>query len=533
MLDLLIRHGRVIDGTGNPGYLADVAVTGERIVDVGRLGDVQARRVIDATGRIVCPGFIDPHSHTDFTVLGNPTQESTVRQGVTTEVVGNCGIGCFPLSDRSRPAAHDRLTAYAYDGPADWATFGDFWSTVATAGTSANFASFVPHSAVRIAAGVKDERVTADQFREMESAVHAAMEAGALGMSTGLEYESGRFATREELTALARVVAAHGGIYASHIRNRDEHLQEAVGEFMALAATAGGRGQLSHLNVRHNTGAPVGAWQRAVEALERERACGMDVLADATPMTTGDGVMAGILPSWLMAEGPARASDQLRDPDVRRRLRGDCDRYWRFIARGEWDRVRLLSSVEYPELCGLTFPELAKRLGGDEWDAYFDILAAAGENIEGPSMVATLFTEELSRDHVRHPLFLLGADTMSSRVDGPLSLQTRHPLHFAAHVHYLVHHVREAGTLSLEEAIRKMTSMVATRFGLRDRGLLRAGCFADLAVFDFDGLEECSTIEHPLAYARGFAHVFVNGVAIVSEGQHTGARPGILLAAAW
>ena len=199
--------------------------------------------------------------------------------------------------------------------------------------------------------------------------------------------------------------------------------------------------------------------------------------------------------------------------------------------RGEWERVRLLSSRDYPELCGLTFPEIAERLGVDEWDAYFDILAAAGDNLAGPSLIATLFTEEMSAAHVRHPLFLLGADTMSSRIDGPLSLQTRNPLHFAAHMHYLVHHVRDARTLSLEEAIRKMTSMVATRFELRDRGLLRAGAFADVAVFDPDRLAECSTIEHPLAYAIGFEQVFVNGVAVIVNGQHTGARPDRFLAA--
>jgi N-acyl-D-amino-acid deacylase len=368
-------------------------------------------------------------------------------------------------------------------------------------------------------------------MRTMVRAVEDAMEAGALGISTGLEYESGRYAGLAELETLARAVGARGGIYASHIRNRDEHLQAAVDEFMTVAHAAGDRGQISHLNVRHNTGAAPGAWERAVETLERHRAAGMDVLADATPMVTGDGVMAGILPAWLTAEGPAKAALLLRDPGIRRQLRGDCDRYWRFIARGEWDRVRLLSSAEHPDLCGLTFPEIARSLGVDEWDAYFDILADAGENLAGPSLIGVLFTEEMSRAHVAHPLFLLGVDTMSSRIDGPLATQTRHPLHFAGHVHYLVHHVREAGTLTLEEAVRKMTSMVAARFGLRDRGELRHGAFADIAIFDPEGLEERSTIAQPLAYARGFEHVLVNGTAVLSAGEHTGSRPGRFLPA--
>ena len=536
MLDTLIRGGRVVDGTGNPGYQADVALAGSRIVGVGRLEGAQAERTIDAAGCIVCPGFIDPHSHTDLTVLGNPTQESTIRQGVTTEIVGNCGIGCFPLSDLSRAAARERLSVYGYDGEVGWSTFSEFWTQISTRGMSANFASFVPHSPVRARVGLDGPLATAsvppDQLAGMVRSVHEAMEAGAIGMSTGLEYESGRFATRPELDPLARAVGEHHGIYASHIRNRDEWLREAVDEFMDLARLAQGRGQLSHLNVRHNTGAAPGAWDRAVETLERERGAGMDVLADATPLTTGDGVMAGILPAWLLKNGPAHAAEALEDLEVRRRLRSDCDRYWRFIARGEWDRIRLLSSAQFPEFCGLTFPEIAERRGTDEWDAYFDILAAAGADLGGPSMIAELFTEEMSQAHIRHPLFLLGADAMSSRVDGPLSLQTRNPLHFSAHVHYLVHHVREVGTLSLEDAIRKMTSMVATRFGLRDRGQIQAGYFADVAVFDPELLTARSTVREPLAYAEGFRHVLVNGVAVVAESGHTGARPGRFLTAA-
>jgi len=530
MLDLVIRNGLVVDGSGSTPFPADIGIEGDRIAAVGALSDASAARVIDATGRIVTPGFIDTHSHTDFTVLGNPTQESTVRQGVTTEVVGNCGIGCYPLSELSRSAAVDRLRGLAYDGPVEWRSFGDFWTTVARAGTSANFASFVPHNAVRAAAGVRGPEFEADQLRRMVADVEEAMEAGAIGLSTGLEFEPGRLATADELRVLAQTVGRHHGIYVSHMRNRDVAIAAALDEFLDLTRAAGGRGQCSHLNVRHNTGAPEGAWSRAVERLERERAAGMDVFADATPMRTGDGTMAAILPPWLMADGPAVAAERLRDVDVRRRARDDGDRYWRFIAAGEWHRVRLLGSPEYPDLCGLTFPEIAKQLGCDEWDAFFDILVAAGENIEGPGMIGELFTEEMSVGHVSHPLFLLGADTMSARVDGPLSLQTRHPLHFAAHTHILVHHVREVGALSLEEAVRKMTSMVADRFGLRDRGRLRTGAFADVAVIDFEGLAEVSTIERPLAYARGVEHVLVNGVAVVDDADHTGARPGRFLA---
>ena len=365
----------------------------------------------------------------------------------------------------------------------------------------------------------------------MRRTLDAAMNAGALGLSTGLEYEAGSFATTDELADLAGVIALQRGIYASHIRNRDARLAEAVDEFMTVSRAAGGRGQLSHLNVRYNTGASEGAWKRAVETLERERAVGMDVLADATPMTTGDGVMAGILPPWLLADGPARAAALLRDPAVRRRVRADCDRYWRFIARGEWERVRLLSSRDYPELCGLTFPEIAERLGVDEWDAYFDILAAAGDE---------------PRRSVSDRDALHRRDVSGARPPSPVPPGRRHdeqPYRRSAEPpdtqpapFRRPHALPRPSRAGRADAVARggdpqMTSMVATRFELRDRGLLRAGAFADVAVFDPDRLAECSTIEHPLAYAIGFEQVFVNGVAVIVNGQHTGARPGRFLAA--
>ena len=371
MLDLLIRGGTLVDGTGGLRRLGDVGIAGDRIVAVGTLTGAEAARTIDAAGKIVSPGFIDPHSHSDFTLFANPEFQSTVRQGVTTEIVGNCGLGSSPVSDASRSLVADRLAEYAFEGPVTWTSTGEHLAAVDALGTSANTAWFVGHNAIRLAAGVTGRDVTEAQLRQMSGLVAEAMDAGALGMSTGLEFEPGRLAGAEELRTLVGVVGAAGGIYASHIRNRDAALQAAVDEFLGLIEGSGAGGQISHLNVRDNTGAAPGAWERAVETLGRARAGGLDVLADATPLTSGDGVAAAILPPWLTDDGPAVAAERLRDRSVRRRLRTDCDRYWRFIQRGEWHRVRLLSSAEYPELCGLTFPEIANRLHEDAWDAFF------------------------------------------------------------------------------------------------------------------------------------------------------------------
>jgi N-acyl-D-amino-acid deacylase len=287
--------------------------------------------------------------------------------------------------------------------------------------------------------------------------------------------------------------------------------------------------QVSHLNVRHNTGAAPGAWQRAADTVERARRDGLDVMADMTPFREGTGSLRAILPPWFVAEGPERMAALLEDPRVRARLRAECDRYWRFIHRGEWDRVRVMASAAFPEVNGLTFTEIARLWERDPWDCYFDLLAAAESGSGGLSAMAVLFTDEHLAEVIRHPLFSLAVDGWTSRVDGPLAERSRHPLNYAGMVHYLTHHVRTRHTLRLEEAIRKMTSLPATRFELRGRGVLRPGAYADVVVFDFDALDDGSTIEQPHAYCRGVEHVLVNGTAVVAEGEHTGARPGRML----
>jgi N-acyl-D-amino-acid deacylase len=525
-VDLLIRDAVVVDGTGAPPFRGDVAVEGDRIAAVGHLDGAEAEATIDAAGRLVCPGFVDPHSHSDFTLLANPLAQSTIRQGVTTEVVGNCGWTYAPVSAVSRPFVEARMRTFAYEGPVEWASFADHLSFLARVGHSQNLAWFVGHNTVRYAAGVFAERATEPQLRAMEEYVDEAMQAGALGLSTGLEFNPGRSAPTVEIVRLNRVVGRHGGFYGSHVRNRDTELQPSIDEFMTIVREGGTRGQISHLNVRHRTNAAAGAWERAVETMARGRDEGLDVLADTTPFRDGLGQMAGILPQWVLADGWEEACRRLRDPVVRDRLRGDCDRYWRFIHTGDWHRVRLQASPQYPGLEGRDFNDIAVLLGRDQWDAYFDILADAGPAIESVLLIGELFTDEHLAEMISHPLFCLGVDGYTATLGGGLETVAGHPVCFAGHVHYLTHHVAEAGTLPLEEAIRKMTSMPARHFGLTDRGELRPGVAADLVVIDLDRLADGSTLEQPLAYARGVDEVLVNGVLVVSGGEHTGARPG-------
>lgn len=526
MLDLLIRGGFVVDGSGAPAARADVGIESGRIAEVGVLEGAPARRVVEAGGRIVCPGFVDPHSHSDFTLPSLPTADSTVRQGVTTEVVGNCGWTYAPVSEASRAMIEARMRTFAYDGPAEWTTFAEHLDFLSARGHSQNLAWFVGHNAIRYAAGVGGHRASEPELARMERYVAEAMDAGALGLSTGLEFNPGREAPTDEIVRLNTVVGRYGGHYTSHVRNRDSGLQASIDEFLLIVREGGTSGEISHFNVRNRTGAPPGAWQRAVDTMAAARESGLDVLADTTPFRDGLGQMAGILPPWVLAEGWQEACARLRDPALRARLEHECDRYWRFIHRGEWERVRLQASPQYPGLEGRDFREIATLLGKSEWECYFDILAAAGPAIESILLVGELFTDEHLAEMISHPLFSLGVDGYASALGAGLDGVSAHPVCFAGHVHYLTRHVGELGTLPLEEAIRKMTSMPAEHFRLRDRGRVAPGYAADLVVIDLDQLADGSTLADPLQYVRGVDEVFVNGTAVVEAGEHTGARPG-------
>jgi N-acyl-D-amino-acid deacylase len=522
VLDVLISGGRLIDGTGNPATYGDVAIEGDRIVGVGRLDGAEAQRTIDARGKVVCPGFVDPDGHSDYTLFANPTQESTIRQGVTTEVFGGCGNSFAPVSDLSRSFIAGRMRELAYDGPVEWSSMAEYMEAIEAMGTTCNFACLAGHNAIRYAAGVSGPDPSEQQLRTMEDYVREAMEAGAVGMSSGLEFEPGRSSSTAELIRLARVAGEFGGYYVSHTRNRDARLQEAVDEFVAIVREATGRGHHLHLNVRHNTGAPEGGWRRAVETLEAANDEGLSVLTDAYPFRYALGLMAGVLPPWLFADGVEGALRGLQDGPTRERLKADVDRYWRFLAGGDMHRAR-------PQWSNETFADTAARTGQDPWDCYFDVLVEAGTRLESVTMVGELFTDEHLAEMASHPLFCLSPDNWASTVDTPLAQVTQHPLPYCGYIHFLTHHVRETGTLRLEEAIRKMTSMPAHHFGLRDRGLLAKGCLADVVVFDWQELDDVSTWEEPVAYARGVEHVLVNGVLAIDGGERTAARPGRIL----
>jgi len=524
VFDWVVTGGTVIDGSGQPATITDLGIQGERIAAIGDLGSAPTRHRIDAKGKTLTPGFIDAHSHSDLTVLANPEFQSTIRQGVTTEIVGNCGLSVAPLRDEALPTVERQLRAYGYEGDVRWRSFAQYLDQLDRVRFSANLAWFVGHGAIRSAAGVHGASVDSTQRGLMRKELESVLDAGALGFSTGLEYEPGRQAAQEEILDLATVVGRRGRFYSSHIRNRDKGLLQAVDEFLEITARSGARGQVSHLNVRYNTGAEPRGWERAIGSIATSRADGVDVMADTTPFTFGIGLMMNVLPPWLSGDGPQRIAERLANPTVRAEVRADVDRYWRFLYRGEWARARPLNSREFPELNGLTFAEIATRRDCEPWDAYLDLLQAAGADMGDLWMLGDLFREEHLVEMIKHPLFLLGVDTMSSQMAGPMAQLMRHnPISFGGHLHYLRRYGLELRVMPLERLIHKMTLMAATRYGLSNRGVLLPGTAADVVILDLGVVAEGDTAQPG---RTGVEHVFVNGTHVVDNGRHTGARPG-------
>ncbi len=524
--DMIIRNGTVVDGTGNPPYRADVAVKGDTIVFIGDLAHAGAPLSIDATGRYVTPGFIDEHSHSDSTIWGNPEAQSTIRQGVTTEIVGHCGISEAPMSPEARKAgATGLISVEGLDMP--MGSYADAFGKIEAMGIAENMVWLTGHNTLRYLAGISGPDYTEAQFAVMERHLRASLEAGSCGLSTGLEFDPGRQAGPEEIHRLVGIVKEYDAMFTSHIRNRDADVFEAIDEFLDVLRAHRVRGVLSHFNIRSNTGAPENAWHRGVEKMRRARdEEGLDLLTDMTPVEFGIGKMTAILPGWATEGGWRKTCAILADPAMRARLRTDCDRYWRFIHKGEWHRVRLQTSPSFPQFSGLTFPEIARQRGRDEWDCYFDILAEARDQMASCVMLGHLFPEQMVIDGITDPLFMMVVDGFTTLESGPIAEQTRIPLHYMGMMYFFTHYVRELRVMPVEHAVRKVTSLPARHYRLRRRGQIAEGFYADINVFALENLTIKATFERPCVYSEGMDFVIVNGVPVLARGRHTGARPG-------
>lgn len=484
--DLLIRNGTMVDGTGRPGLIADIAIEGDQIVAVGSVSGV-AKRTLDATGRVVAPGFIDVHSHDDFALLDRPLCDFKLMQGVTTEVIGNCGFGAAPAGAAYKEFVRGfGAQLFGPTGSFSWETTGEFFRAVEATPPALNVAALVPHAAVRYSVLGAEKRAPSEtELARMRSLVREGMEAGAVGMSTGLYYLP--HTTTEEVIALAQVVGEYGGLYATHMRNEAGRLLDSINETLRIGQESGVAVQISHHKAmgREN-------WGKVKDSLalvEQARARGFDVSSDAYPYTAGSTTLSAL------AKGGSLALVSPAD-------------------------VLIASTPTKHEYEGKTLEELCRLTGKTLDETVEQILVEEGEGV-----VAVIFGMEEAdvRRVLAHPTTMIGSDGIPS-VDGK-----PHPRLYGSFARVLGFYTRDEHLLSLEDAIYRMSGFPAQKFGLPNRGVIRPGAFADLVVFDAQTIAEAGTYQEPRQYPPGIDYVIVNGVITVDRGRHTGEQSGRML----
>ncbi len=522
--DVLIENGTVVDGSGERPFSAAVGVREGRLeLLYGETSELAAGRRIDAAGRTVTPGFIDLHSHSGLMIFADPLHEPKVRQGVTTEVIGVDGLSYAPIPDSADLEALVHVNA-GLDGapgeaaPYDWSTVEAYLDRLDALRPSLNLAYLVGNSALRIGAvGWEGTEATSAQVADMRSMLREAMEQGAIGLSSGLDYPPGSFADTDELTALTAEAAAHGGFYHTHVRYAlgDRYL-DPFREAIEIGRRSGGAAHITHFYHRETLPGGPGPM---LELVDHARADGLDVTFDTYPYEWASTRLLIMIPPWVQAGGPMRTKERLADAGVRNRIRREmAERGVLFAGRGAWDDVRLgaFRSPAYLPWEGRTLGELIAERGEDPVDVLCELLL--GEDLRVNQVTPGPWSETL-REFVRHPVGMIGTD--STFVGAKPSPRT-----YGSFPRVLGQFVRDEALISLEEAVRSMTSAPAARLGLRDRGLIRDGYVADLVILDADTVRATCTYEDPCLYPEGIEWVLVAGEPVVADGRHTGARPG-------
>lgn len=520
--DLLIKNGLVFDGLAHDPVQVDIGIRSERIVAMGSLHEHAARRLIDAAGLTVAPGFIDVHTHSDVTLLANPKAESKIRQGVTTEICGNCGDSPFPWDEEK---SRDTIAAVSreYQLEANWRTLAGYWQRLEKNGVAVNVATLLGHSTLREAVmGADDRPPTTAELQRMQAILRECLQAGALGLSSGLEYKPGMYASTQELIALCRIVAEARGVYATHMRNEDKRVEEALAEALAIGAATGCKVQLSHLKACQKRN-----WYKTpllLQTVEQARKNGIDVYADRYPYTAYSTSMKLLFPFWS------------RDGDNRDFLK--ClasSEQWQKIklflqdkisALGSWDSVLVtrLASAERKEYQGKTVAQLAANR--DPYQFVRELMIAEQGDVH---MCGFAMSEEDTAAVLAFPYTLVGSDGDALAPYGVLSAGTPHPRCYGTFPRYLGLYVREKKLLPMAEAIRRITSLPCRHFSIPDRGELTIDKFADLVIFDSKLINDKATFVEPHQYPDGISYVIVNGKIVIEKGKHTGLLPGKIL----
>ena len=525
--DIIIMNGRVVDGTGNPWFYGDVAIRGDRIVKIGHIGTARARRRIEARGMIVAPGFIDMLGQSEMSLLIDPRAESKVFQGVTTEVTGEGGSAA-PLNDYTLKESEPFLTHFKLT--ADWRTLGEYFARLERSHAAINLATYVGATQVRQYVLHDENRApTPAELEQMKKLVADAMEDGAVGLSTSLVYAPAFYAKTEELIELAKVAASYGGVYATHMRNESNSIMPAIDEAIRIGTEANIPVEIFHLKM---AGKPNwGKMSEVVTKIEAARARGVDITADQYPYVAGATSLGAAVPPWAHEGGTAKFIERLKDPMTREKLklemRAASDKWENFYLGAGGGEGILIASVLNRDLAqyeGKRINEIARMMNkSDELDALFDLLIA--DNAQ-TSMIVFLMSEGDVNLALRQPWVSVGTDHEAVALTGPLAEGKAHPRGYGSFPRILGRYVRDEHVITLEDSIRKMTSLAANRVHLTDRGLLKPGYFADVVVFNPQRIHDVATFEDPNRLSVGMRYVLVNGQVVISAGKQTTALPG-------
>lgn len=523
MFDLIIRQARIVDGTGSPWFLGDVAVQDGRIAAIATHLKGDAKSVVDATGLVLTPGFIDIHSHSDFALPIDGSAESRLLQGVTTEIGGNCGMSPAPVVPDQLEMIK-KYTAFLTQGLSwDWSSYGEFLQAIEMNHPAVNFGGLVGHGTLRVAAmGFDNRPPQPEELQKMQALLDASMSEGAFGLSSGLIYPPGCYADTDELAEVAKAVAPYGGFYETHMRDEGDGILQSIDESAEVGQRAGVPVQIAHHKVvgRHNWGRGVDSQARIAEW----RAKGLDITNDQYPYIASSTTITTIFPDWAHEGGVDGLLGRLTTPETRARLRQEV------LSKMEKQSRRfediLIAQVNLPEnkhLEGLTVAEAAGLVSREPIDWCFDLVVAEQA---GVASVFFGMDEADVKAIMAHPLTMIGSDGSSMAMEGP---GKPHPRNFNTFARVLAKYALSEGVISLEEGVRKMTSLPASRLRLFDRGLIRPGTWADLVLLDTTELAETATFAEPRQAPRGIKRVWVNGQLAVLDGKVTGMRAGQVL----
>ena len=523
--DLVVRNGTILDGTGGPEWRADLGLVGDTITAIGSIDPEQGSQVLDASGLHVSPGFIDIHSHSDATIFAYPTADSRAQQGITTEVTGNCGFSAAPLEgvdvERRRSEMEEESGA-----PVTWNGVASYFETLENIGISINQAMLLGQGKLREnVAGLEDRLLTDDEMRAVLRSVEEGMDEGAYGLSTGLEYAPGMFTPTDEIVALTRIVARRGGFYATHIRNEEASLLEAIDEAVHIGRQTGARVQISHFKAAGPTN--WGKQRAALHLVESARRDGVQVLADAYPYAAYSTSLTIFLPSWALAGGWPQLERRLKNPAERGRIRDGMSSKVS-MNPGGFDRIVLTNTrtEQNRSLVGSSVEDVAAEWQVEPVDAALRLVLEEEGSV---GMVGHGMSPSNVEMVLSHPLVMIGSDGASIAPTGKAAETRPHPRFYGTCARVLAHYCRERGLFDLPTAVNKMTGMPADQAGIRDRGRIGRGKKADLVVFSPDEVQDEATFADPHRFASGIQYVVVNGQLVIDGGQHTGARPGRVL----